>query len=347
MPHRQLPREMQGVMLSEYGAPVAVGRLPVRSPGAGEVLVRMAAAPINPSDLASLEGRYANRKQLPTVPGIEGSGTVVAAGPGLLPRLLLGRQVACASSPDAGGTWAEYMVTLAAQCVPLRRGVTLEQGATLLVNPLTALSLWDIALGEGHAAVVHTAAASSLGRMILRVGVEKGVPQICVVRRPEHEATLRALGAEHVLVSTDRDFVDRLRALSHELRATLFLDPVAGEGAARLLQAAPAGSTLIVYADLAGGPISVEPRQLFFEGKRIRGFYLQEWMSAMPLVRRLRLTSRAQRLLNSTLASRVRRRLPLSAAGDGVRMYRGAMGAGKILLVADPEAVPVDRVDAA
>ena len=218
-----------------------------------------AAAPINPSDLASLEGRYANRKQLPTVPGIEGSGTVVAAGPGLLPRLLLGRQVACASSPDAGGTWAEYMVTVAAQCVPLRRGVTLEQGATLLVNPLTALSLWDIALGEGHAAVVHTAAASSLGRMILRVGVEKGVPQICVVRRPEHEATLRALGAEHVLVSTDRDFVDRLRALSHELRATLFLDPVAGEGAARLLQAAPAGSTLIVYADLAAGPSASSP----------------------------------------------------------------------------------------
>lgn len=344
MPRRPIPSEMLAVTLGRYGAPVTTGRLPVPSPGAGQVLVRMAAAPINPSDLASLEGRYANRKELPTVPGIEGSGTVVAAGPGLLPRLLLGRRVACASSPDAGGTWAEYMVTSASLCVPLQRGVTLEQGATLLVNPLTALSLWDIALHEGHAAVVHTAAASNLGRMILRVGLEKGIPQVCVVRRPEHVSALRALGAEHVLVSADRDFVDRLRALSHELRATLLLDPVAGQGAARLLQAAPAGSTLIVYADLSDEPISVEPRQLFFEDKRVRGFYLQEWTSGMPLVQRLRLTSRAQRLLGSTLASRVRRRLPLSAAGEGVAMYQDDMGAGKVLLAADPEAVPLDGV---
>lgn len=339
---RPVPDEMQAVTLSEYGAPVSAGRFPVPSPGAGEVLVRVAAAPINPSDLASLEGGYAHRQGLPAIPGIEGSGTVVAAGSGFLPRFLLGRRVACASLPTAGGTWAEYMVTPANRCVPLRRGVTLEQGAMMLVNPLTALVLWDIAAREGHRAIVHTAAASSLGRMIMRVGLRKGVPQVCVVRRPEQATALRALGAEHVLVSADFDFGERLRDLSHRLHATLFLDPVAGEMAGRLLHAAPAGSTLIVYSDLSGEAFRVDPKQLFFEGKRIRGFYLQEWTDSMSLVQSLRLTGRAQRLLGSALATRVRQRLPLSAAWEGVRLYRDGMGAGKLLLVADPAAVPLD-----
>lgn len=340
MPRRPIPSEMQAVTLSRYGEAPTVARMPVPTPGAGQVLVRMAAAPINPSDLASLEGGYAHRKDLPAVPGIEGSGTVVAAGSGFLPRLLLGRRVACASSPDGGGTWAEYMLTSANLCVPLQRGVTLEQGSMLLVNPLTALALWDIARREGHRAVVQTAAASSVGRMILRVGLDLGIPQVCVVRRHEHVATLEALGAEHVLVSTDPDFAARLRDLSHELRATLLLDPVAGEGAGRLLEAAPPKSTLIVYSDLSREAIPVDPKQLFFEGKRLRGFYLQDWTDSSGLVQTLRLTGRAQRLLGSSLGTRVRRRLPLSAAAEALRAYRDDMGAGKILLVADPEAVP-------
>src|SRR5450830_690698 len=105
----------------------------------------MAAAPINPSDLGSLSGvGYRGERQFPFIPGLEGSGTVVEAGDGILPHLLNGRNVACSALLTGDGTWAEYMVTSAQSCIPLNRNVSLEQGAMLLVNPLTALAMLEI-----------------------------------------------------------------------------------------------------------------------------------------------------------------------------------------------------------
>ena len=131
-------------------------------PGIGQVLVRMAAAPINPSDIGFLQGSYGAHGGASAVPGFEGSGTVVAAGGGYLTRLLLGRRVAF--SDASGGTWAEYHAANASLCVPLKKDITLEQGAMLLVNPLTALALLSIARQGRHKALVNTAAASALGR---------------------------------------------------------------------------------------------------------------------------------------------------------------------------------------
>jgi len=104
---------------------------------------------------------------------------VVAAGPGLLPRLWLGKRVACAVS-SFGGTWAEYL-THATLCVPLRNNLSLEQGAMLLVNPMTALAFFDIVKRGKHAAITSTAAASALGRMIVRLSQRHRVPVIAVV----------------------------------------------------------------------------------------------------------------------------------------------------------------------
>src|SRR5512136_484783 len=149
-----IPETMEAVHLEKVGGPVAVRQCPVPKPGPGQVLVRMAASPINPSDLASLLGTYKYQKPLPAIPGIEGSGIVVAAGSGILPRLRLGKRVACTSLPTRGGSWAEYMVTSAKLCVPLQRDVTLEQGAMMLVNPFAALALFEIAKRGKHAAIV-------------------------------------------------------------------------------------------------------------------------------------------------------------------------------------------------
>ncbi len=96
-----IPNNMQAVLLEQPGGAPTVGQLPTPRPGLGQVLVRMAATPINPSDLGFLQGSYGFQNPFPVVPGFEGSGTVVAAGPGLLPRLLLGRRVACSAA--AGG----------------------------------------------------------------------------------------------------------------------------------------------------------------------------------------------------------------------------------------------------
>jgi NADPH:quinone reductase-like Zn-dependent oxidoreductase len=99
----------------------------------------------------------------------------------------------------------------------------------LMVNPLTALAFFDIAKRGRHAAIVSTAAASQLGQMIARLGLKRGVPVINIVRRPEQVDTLRALGSKYILNSSEPDFNQELRGLAHQLKATLFLDAIAGE----------------------------------------------------------------------------------------------------------------------
>ncbi len=172
-------------------------------PASGEVLIRVAASPINPSDLRFLSGSPAGSTG-PVVPGLEGSGTVVSAGAGLIPRLLAGRRVAFASAQ--GVAWAEYAVAPATRCIPLKEHVSLEQGATLIVNPLTALAFFDIARRGGHTAIVNTAAASALGRMVIRLGRRAGVKVINIVRRREQVELLRELGADVVLDNSDAAF---------------------------------------------------------------------------------------------------------------------------------------------
>lgn len=330
-----IPKQMQAVLLEGSGGPLTVGQIPVPEPGPGQLLLRMAAAPINPSDLGFLKGSYGFRKPFPLVPGLEGSGTVVAAGSGLLPRFYLGKRVACATSGASGGTWAEYMVTSPTTCFPLAKKLSLEQGATLVINPMTALAFFDIARQGKHRAVVSNAAAGALGRMILRLGQRYRIPVIHLVRRHEHVELLRSLGAEHVLDTSDPNFVDRLRTLSSRLQATLILDPVAGSQTRQLLDAAPDGSRILVYGRMSGeGP---EPA---LQGpqpgnKRVDGFFLPDWLAKRNVLKVLLHARRVQRLATHELQTTIRMRLPLSAVRQAIEAYNANPTAGKVLLVAD------------
>lgn len=337
-----MPETMQAAQLDEYGRPLKIRQVPVPTPGPGQVLIRMAASPINPSDLGFLRGGYQERP-LPTVPGFEGSGTVVRAGPGLFPRLLVGRRVACIASGAAGGTWAEYMVTSAPLCVPLRKGISAEQGAMLMVNPLTALAFFDIAKHGRHAAMVNTAAASQLGQMIARLGLKRSVPVISIVRRPEQVETLRALGAKYILNSSEPDFDQKLRALAHELQATLFLDAVAGEFTQQLIDASPHGSLILLYSILSWEPARVNPNTLWFDERRIEGFHLSTWARKTSFLKVLSAAQQVQRLARTELQSKVRQRLPLSSVEEALDLYQKDMTAGKVLLVMDADDGPPSR----
>src|SRR5947207_3291836 len=180
-----IPRSMRALVLGEQREDVAeairglkVHERPVPEPGRGQVLVKIAAAPCNPSDLLLLQGKYGTVKKLPTVPGWEGAGTVVASGGGLLARWLQGKRVACALRADRDGTWAEYFVANANNCIPLKAELPIEQAACLIVNPLTATGLLDTARRAGHRGAVHTAGASQLGRMMLVMAAEVNYPLI-------------------------------------------------------------------------------------------------------------------------------------------------------------------------
>jgi NADPH:quinone reductase-like Zn-dependent oxidoreductase len=310
---------------------LALAERPVPRPGSGQVLVRIAASPINPSDLAFLSGAYI-KKKLPVIPGFEASGTVVTASGGLMGRALVGKRVACAAPYDGDGTWAEFMVTPAKFCIPLRKNISFEQGASLIVNPLTAWALMDIAKRDRHRAVVQTAAASALGRMILRLGQRFGIPVINIVRRDEQVELLQALGAKYVLNSNDSTFDDRLKKLTHELNASLAFDAVAGELAGRVLQALPKQGRLIIYGGLSMQPCQFDPRAFIFDDKHVEGFWLSNALQKNNSLRQIRIAMQIQNFLASELKTEVRARLPLEKAKEGLQQYAGDMTGGKILL---------------
>ena len=336
-----LPETMQAIQLDKDGGPLFVRQIPVPRPGAGEVLVRMVASPINPSDLGFIEGGHGYEKNFPVVPGVEGCGTVVAAGADLLPKILMGRRVACAKSSTGDGAWAEYMVTRASQCAPLQKKISNEQGAMLLVNPLTALVFFDIIKKGRHTACVNTAAASALGRMMVRLALKKGVPLINIVRRKDQADILYSLGAEHVLISSEPGFEQKLSALAHQLKATLILDAISGEFTQKLIDAAPDNSLVLLYSNLSREPSRISPHSLWNHNIRVEGFYLGNWAAKQSFLKILRLSMEVKDLVKSDLQTSVSKRLPLSSVQEALDLYQKNMTAGKILLMIDPKEISV------
>ncbi len=309
---------------------------PVPRPGPAQVLIRIAAAPINPSDLMFVRGLYGFKKALPAIPGFEGSGTVVAAGRGLMPRILLGRRVACAAADirNRWGTWAEYLVTSAETVVPLSRSVDLEQAAMMLVNPFSAWALMDIARRGHHRAIIQTAAASALGKMIVRLARRFSLPVINVVRRREQVEDLRSLDARHILVSTDPDFDRQLTLLARRLGATLALEAVAGDLTRRVLDAMPRSGRVLLYGGLSLEAAQLNPAALIFEDKHVSGFWLTAWLRGMTMWDRFRVARQVQGMLAGDLQSHVQARVPLESGAAVLEQYAQNMSAGKILFTA-------------
>ncbi len=331
-----IPETMRAVVLTAYdGRPesLKVEERPVPKPGPSEVLVRLAAAPINPSDLMFLRGAYGLKKALPTVPGFEGSGTVVAAG-GLAGRLLVGRRVGFGAPVQGDGSWAEYVRVPWGHCLPLREHISDEQGATLFVNPFTAWVLMDQARGGKHRAVAQTAAASSLGRMMLKLSQRERIPLVNVVRRQEQAELLRRLGAEHVVNSSEPGFDERLRELFHRLGVTLAFDAVAGAMTGQLLRAMPSGGCVTVYGALSDAPCDVPAGALIFERKRVEGFWLADWfLQGRFGPKQLRALMGVPSLFGREMETPVRTRLGLGKAKEAVKLAAEDMTSGKVLLV--------------
>jgi len=330
-----LPDRFQALELRSFEAgaeSLAVVERPLRRPGPGEVLVRVAAAPVNPSDLMSLRGLYGVKKTPPFTPGLEGAGVVVAAGSVGL-KALVGRRVACGAPEDGEGTWGEYMRTHGARCLPLLPGTDDERGASLIVNPLTAWALLDRVERGRHKAFVHTAAASALGKMLLRLSIRRGIPGIHVVRREEQAALLRSLGAEHVLVSTAPDFDARAKEVCRGLQATIAFEAVAGALTGRVLEALAKGGRVTVYGGLSEEPCgAIDPRALIFHGKSVDGFWLADWFKQAGVAGALMAAVRVQRLLADELQTEIRARVPLSGARAAILDYAARMTGGKVLI---------------
>ena len=224
----------------------------VPEPGPDEVVVRVEASPINPSDLglllagadvsAAVWGGSAGRPVVtaplpaaamralrgrvgtPMPVGNEGAGTVVAAGSSAAAGALLGKTVAVAG----GAMYAQYRCVDASLCMELPEGAPAVDGASWFVNPMTALGMVETMRRENHVALVHTAAASSLGQMLSRLCIAEQIPLVNVVRRHEQEELLRSAGASYVCNSASPAFTDELTAALTATSATLAFDATGG-----------------------------------------------------------------------------------------------------------------------
>lgn len=224
----------------------------IPQPAAHEVIVRVEAAPMNPSDLGllfgaadlrtakasgtasrpvvtasipeaarkSMAGRLDQSMQI----GNEGAGVVVAAGASPEAQALLGKTVAVLG----GAMYTQYRCIAAAQCMPLAEGTTPAEGASAFVNPLTALGMVETMRREGHKALVHTAAASNLGQMLNRICLKDGIALVNIVRKKEQEDILRALGAKYVCNAASPTFMQELTDALVATGATLAFDAIGG-----------------------------------------------------------------------------------------------------------------------
>ncbi|MFT7126596.1 MAG: NADPH2:quinone reductase [Pseudoalteromonas tetraodonis] len=221
---------------------------PLKDCAENEIIVRVEATPINPSDLAvmfsvsdpskltvdngvlsapiaqAMQRAAASRVDVPIPCGNEGAGTVVAAGSSAAAQSMLGKTVAVM----AGGMYSTFRKIKTSECIPFPEGVTAREAASSFVNPLTAQGFIGTMRLEGHSAIIHTAAASNLGQMLCKLCQADGVPLINIVRKPEQEKILKDLGATHVINSSSPRFMKDLIAACTELNATLAFDATGG-----------------------------------------------------------------------------------------------------------------------
>jgi NADPH:quinone reductase len=326
---------VRAAILKDYGNPatsLVVGEMETPVPKPGEVLVKIEAATVNPADNAFVNGYYA-RKPLPTVPGLEGSGTVVAANAGIYGNWLVGKRVAC-SAPDNGpGPWAEYMVCPASSCVPLRKHVTTEMGAAMFVNPLTAINLLDHARAWGSKAIVQTAAGSALGRMIHRLATKRGVPTINIARSAEAAARLRADGREHVLDSSADGFEAALTTICHRLGATMAFDAIAGDMSALLARSMPHGGKVLVFGGFSGQDPKLGLGDAILNAKSIEGYWIPLKVKAMGRLKLFQMVSTIQSGMPDIFGTTILERLPLDRVHEALTLLQTRGSEGKVLLI--------------
>ncbi len=242
-----IARALHSTLTTDGHIRLTLDEVDLGEPGPDEVIVRVDATPVNPTDLAlMLSGAdlsratasggaviapvpaavlqiFPGRIDRPLPLGSEGSGTVIAAGASRAAQALAGKLVAA-----SGGMFATHRKLPVAAVRELPPGATAEAGAASFVNPMTALSFVETMRAEHHKAIVHTAAASNLGQMLIKICAADRVPLVNIVRRPAHVEQLRALGAEHVLDSSAPTFGDDLVAAIAATGATLAFDAIGG-----------------------------------------------------------------------------------------------------------------------
>ncbi len=299
-----------------------------------KLLIRMEAAPCNPSDIAFLQGGYNVVKSLPAVAGFEGCGIVVDAGEDLDGDYWVGRRVSCFVSGNTDGTWAEYFVTDEKQLLTAHPDFESHQAAVFFVNPFTAYALMDEAIRCKSKAVVINAAGSRLAEYLLALAQLNGIITIGIVRKEKTAEVLRNKGFDEVLVSTDINYESHLTEVIQRLQPTCFFDAVAGEAAGTIANLLPKNSQMIVYGGLSTKPLSgINAMQLIFNNLVIKGFDLNKWfISTEKSDIQMASLLLSALILEKNVENPISIEVGIEEIAKGIRHYLGSMSEGKMLI---------------
>lgn len=279
----KIPNEMKAIARSSDPKKIVeVISFPTPKPGKGEVLIRVEVCPINPSDENFALGTYGKKGELliksPIIPGFEGSGVVVALGEDVPPALLnqrVGFVTDFHGKEKWSGSWAQYITTNHRVCLPIG-DLSFEDTCGLFVNPVTVMGFLLEVKNLNSKGLVHTAAASSLGKMLVKICLKNNVELINVVRRDAQADELKKLGAKHILNQNAPNFVEQLSELTHKLGITVCFDAISGPIVGKLMVGMPDKSTVFVYGALDHAPVAeITVQDLIFNGKTLKGY----WMS--------------------------------------------------------------------
>jgi NADPH:quinone reductase-like Zn-dependent oxidoreductase len=326
---------MKVIQFDRFGEPSEVLHLaeaPIPVPGWNEVLVRMIASPINPSDTLTIEGRYGVVPPLPSVPGYEGVGIVEKAGPGLLGRFFVGKRVAVLN--QKGGNWGEYVTIPTIRAIPVSSDIPDAQVASFFVNPATVLAMARHVLRVPKGGwLLQSAAGSTLGRMMIQLARHDGFKTINIVRRHEAIDELKALGADSVICSADGPIDEQVRRVVGGEGVLYAIDPVGGDTGTGVFNSLANGGRMLVYGTLEEAPLRIDPRKMIAGKRVVEGFYLGHWAADRPKVKMLLLFREIADLIRKgVLATELGREYPLEAIGDAVREAGSVGRHGKILL---------------
>ena len=314
-------------------------------PKGNQVLVKMEASPINPSDLAILTGaadfenaEYSPGKVVAKMPepfnsgqkarhgqklpaGNEGAGTVIATGDSDMAKSLMGQRVACVP----GNAFSQYAIADAAMCLPLGDHSS-EAGASSFVNPMTALGFVENARMDGQKAILHTVGASNLGQMLNRICLEDGMGLVNIVRKDDQAELLKSQGASHVVNSSDADFVAQLKAAIDETDAFYGFDPIGGGqmvdtcfksmeqvAVSKMTEYSRYGSNqakrMFIYGRLDFGPTILTPAYGF--GWTLSGWLLTPFLQGAGMETVMRMRKRVLDNLTTTFASNYKTKVDL------------------------------------
>ncbi|MEY2490219.1 MAG: hypothetical protein QOC70_2161 [Verrucomicrobiota bacterium] len=326
-----MSKSLKAAIYETHGIPAEVLRIveqPWPEPAPDEVVVKMAAAPINPADLNAIEGKYPVRPTLPATPGMEGAGTVVEVGSAV-------RSVGAGALvilPHGPGTWREACAVPAEKLVIVPDGIEPIQAAMLKVNPITAWRMLHdfVSLRPGDW-VIQNAANSAAGRCVIQIARELGYKTINIVRRPELVEELRGEGGDVVLVDGE-NLRDEVAAATQRAPIRLALNAVGGENALRMAKTLAPDATIVTYGAMSLEPMCLPNGMLIFKNLRFTGFWVNKWYDgATPAQRSETFTPLFEMAQRGRLRTKVEKTYPISEAKAAVAHASQGKRGGKIV----------------